>query len=148
MPSINIDFSEVAGGFEALPPGEYAVVVDKVELRESQSSENPYFNWELTVTEDGEHKTRKLWFMTSFAPKALWRMKETFENLGIYQDTMNFNIDEETNALLEPEVVGLPAVAVVVQEPYQGRTTNKVKNLLPADGAAPTGKASTGKSVR
>lgn len=148
MPNIAIDFSDVKGGFEALPAGEYAVVVDKVELRDG-SGEHPYLNWELVVTEDGEHKDRRLWFITSFSPKALWRMKETFENLGIYQDAMQFNIDDETRALLEPEVVGLPGVAVVIQEPYQDRVSNKVKNLLPAEGSAPTArKGAGGKSVR
>jgi hypothetical protein len=145
VPEISIDFSDVSGGFEALKQGEYAVVVDKVELRDSQTSDHPYLNWELVVTEEGEYKDRRLWFITSFAPKALWRMKETFENLGIFEDNMAFSIDEDTRALLQPQVVGLPARASVVIEPYQGRESNKVKTLLPAEGASPAGrKASSG----
>jgi hypothetical protein len=139
MPNISIDFSDVSSGFEALKQGEYDVVVEKVELREG-SGDHPYLNWTLSVTEDGEYRERKLWFITSFAPKALWRMKETFENIGIFEDNMAFNIDEDTNALLEPQVVGLPARAVVVVEPYQGRETNKVKTLLPPEGSSPAGR--------
>jgi hypothetical protein len=150
VPQVVIDFSEVSSTFDPLPSGEYAVVVDKVELRESQSSDNPYLNWEFSVTEEGEFKDRKLWFITSFAPKALFRMKETFESLGVYQDSMQFEIDDDTNELRSPEVVGLPGRAVVAVEPYQGQDRNKVVNILPAEGAAPTGrsKASGGKTVR
>ena len=54
MSTMKINFADVEGSFEALPEGAYPVVIEKVERRESKSSEHDYLNWELTVT-DGEH---------------------------------------------------------------------------------------------
>ena len=67
-----VDFGEVeeSRGFEAVPPGRYNIVVDQIELRDSQSSEHKYLNWQLTIA-DGEYHGRKLWHITSFAPGSL-----------------------------------------------------------------------------
>jgi hypothetical protein len=143
-----IDFSDVQTEFNALEPGEYDVVVAKVEMRESKSSEFPYLNWELDVIGEGDAKGRKLWFMTSFSPKAIWRMKEVFENLGVYQDNVSFNVDEDTNEVSDPELVGLPGRAVVVIEQYNGQDRNKVVTLLAADGQSGAGKKPGGKPGR
>jgi hypothetical protein len=48
--SIQINFAEVGSDFETIPEGSYPIVVDKAEVRESKSSDNPYINWEMTIT--------------------------------------------------------------------------------------------------
>jgi hypothetical protein len=133
MPEFKIDFEEVES-FAAIPQAEYPVVVEEVELRESQSSEYPYLNWKLKVTE-GEYEGRFVWMMTSMSPKALWRLKETLDNLEVPLDDFNMVVDEDTNFVIEPQLVGLPALAPVREDEYQGRITNKVDMLLPVGGA-------------
>lgn len=132
MPEFNIDFNEVES-FAALPAGEYPVIVEEVELRQSQSSENPYLNWKLKITE-GEFQNRFVWMMTSMSPKAMWRLKETLDNLEVPLDDFHMVVDEDTNLVVEPELVGLAAMAPVREDEYQGRITNKVDMLLPIHG--------------
>jgi hypothetical protein len=43
-------------------------------------------------------------------------------------------VDEDTNFVTEPALVGLPAMAPVREDEYQGRINNKVDMLLPVDG--------------
>jgi hypothetical protein len=139
MTSINVDFSDVEGGFEVLPAGEYAVVVQKVVLRDSQKSDYPYLNWTLEVTEPGDYEGRLQWFTSSFHPKALWRMKEVFENLGIFQENIDFEVEEDGDERIvtKPELVGLPARAVIKVKDYQGNEKNDVDTLISAEPSGP-----------
>jgi len=128
MAKLTVDFSD-AESFDAVPAGEYPVVVIEVEVRESQRSEHPYLNWELEITE-GEATGRKLWMMTSLSPKALWRLQQVFENLGLPQDEVELEVDDDTGLVTEPELAGLPAVAPVTNEVYEGRERARVETLL------------------
>lgn len=156
MTGINIDFSEVSDGFETIPEGEYAVVIEKVLLREPKNprpDSKPYLNYTLKITEPGEFEDRLLWFTSSFMPKALWRMKQVFENLGVYEDEIKFEFaDGENNEtiLVSPALVGLPAKAVVEVVPHyakEGETQNQVETLVSADGAKGPQKTTAGKST-
>jgi hypothetical protein len=137
MTSINVDFSDVEGGFEVLPAGEYPIVITKVVLRDSQKSEYPYLNYTLEVTEtpdgvEADAEGRLLWFTSSFHPKALWRMKEVFENLGIFEENIQFEVEEDGDEriVVKPALVGLPAKAVVKVKDYQGNDKNDVETLI------------------
>jgi len=142
---VTVDFSDVQE-FEPLGKGEYPVVVSKVEFREPQTEDKyPYLNWELDVT-DSENKGRKLWFITSLAPRALFRMKEVFENLGLPSDAVNIDYDEESMLVTEPELVGLPAIAVVSVRMYEGRSQDSVDTLLSSDTPARGAKKTAGKA--
>ena len=81
---IKINFADIQGGFEPLPEGEYEVVVETVEVRESGSSDNDYLSWELKVLDD-EFEGRRLWMITSLGPKALWKLKDTLIALGVIE---------------------------------------------------------------
>jgi hypothetical protein len=129
MAKVTVDFSE-AESFEAIPDGEYACVIDEAELRESKSSDYPYINLTLSVAE-GEHEGRKLWATASLHPKALWRTKELFENLGINGEAIDLDVDEDSNAVLDPEFVGMPVTAVVSSEiAEQGANKGKLRNVV------------------
>jgi len=129
MAKVTVDFSE-AESFEAIPDGEYPVVIAEAELRESKSSDYPYINLTLEVAE-GEHEGRKLWATASLHPKALWRTKELFENLGLEGESLDLDVDEDTNAILEPEFVGMPAIAVVSSEiAEQGARKGQLRNVV------------------
>lgn len=134
MSRLKLDFSEIES-FEAMDKGEYLCVVDEVEHRDSDTYGKEYdsLEWRLTVTEDGPYKGRKLWFYTSFSPKALWRMKQVFENLGFADNEIDVEVDEDTNLIIEPQLTGMPVMAVVVQGSYEGRVTNSVDTLLSPD---------------
>lgn len=141
MTRVTVDFSDVQE-FEPLGKGEFPVLVEKVEYREAQTEDKyDYLNWELTVS-DGEFQGRKLWFITSLSPKALFRMKDIFENLGLPSDVVEIDYDEDTNLVTEPELSGIPAVAVVSTRMYEGRTQDNVDTLISAD-SAPRGAKKT-----
>ena len=132
MPRTPIDFSE-AEGFEPLEKGEYECVVAKTEYREAtEEGKFDYINVELEVTESG-FEQRKLWTNMSFSPKALWMTKENFEALGVYEEQMEVEYDEDTMEVTYPEMTGLPVKAVVSVGQYNNRPTNNVDRLIPID---------------
>lgn len=150
MSTMKINFADVEGSFEALPEGAYPVVIEKVERRESKSSEHDYLNWELTVT-DGEHKERKLWMITSLSPRALWKLKDVLDALGYdTEGELDFEFDEgqvveqsQGPLLLSPQLAGEPAIAVVKNELYNEKERNRVEELV---AAAPPGPKKTSSS--
>jgi hypothetical protein len=139
MPQITVDFSQVET-YEALPPGEYPVVIDAIELRQSESSEHPYLNFTLVVPE-GEYANRKLWFIGSLSPKALFRLKAVFDSFGLTDEQTTLDVDDATGVLLNPQLVGLPALAVVANEMYQGQLRSRVNELIGSEGIAGGGAA-------
>ena len=135
MARVTVDFSEIEE-FEPMPKGDYAVLVDKLEYRVAQEADKyDYISWELVVTEPGEFNNRRLWFITSLSPKALFRLKDILENLGLYEDELEIDYDEESMMVTSPEVTGMPAMATVSQRPYEGRIQNDVVALTSMDGA-------------
>ena len=157
MTRVGVDFSDIEE-FSPIEKGTYPAVVAKAEMRlaEETGKEYNYINWEFDLTE-GEFKGRKQWMVTSFSPKALWRMKEMFENIGIYQDELEIDYDEETKLITDPEVSGLPCVLEVSKKLYEGRQTNQVDAVLAPEGGpakkttsrakkAPAGAKKTGTS--
>jgi len=130
MPTLDLDFSSVQD-YDVLDSGEYPVVVKKVVLRDSKSQPGEkYLNWDLEIT-DGDAEGRHLFFMTSLKANALWRLKAVFENLGIFQEHMALEVDEETGEIYGPELSGLVGLASVSQEVYEKKLQNKVDDLLP-----------------
>lgn len=146
MGSMKINFAEVEGSFQPMPEGQYEVIIDKVEVRESKSSDHNYLNWELVVQDD-ENEGRRLWMITSLSPKALFRLKDVFSALGLDVEADDFELvwDEEVEVtpqsgplVLEPDITGMACVAVVRNEVYDGKERNKVDEILSADNATPT----------
>lgn len=133
MAKVNVDFSEVQE-FEALEKGEYSAIIFKATYVEPASEDKyPYLNVEFDVTEPGS-ENRKLWKVWSLSPKALWRMKQDLENLGFdVEEGLDIDYDEDTMEVTEPEVAGMPCIAVVEQRTYEGRIQNDVKTVLSAD---------------
>lgn len=145
MAGIKINFSEVEGGFEPLPEGSYEVIIERVEVRESNSSDNDYLNWEFKVTED-DFEERRLWMITSLSPKALFRLKDNFLALGVLEEDEDMELEWEDDIditpkegprLIEPELEGLACTVTVGNEVYEGRERNKVVDLQAADAPKP-----------
>lgn len=145
MTRMTVDFSQTES-YEPLPPGEYPVVIDAIELRQSENSEHPYLNFTLKVSE-GEFQNRNLWFIGSLSPKALFRLQSVFGSFGLDSQIVELDIDDASGVLLEPQLVGLPAIARVQNEMYQGSLRNRVQELIGLEGAktsAPSTAVSSG----
>ena len=72
---------EPEGPPEVVPAGTYQAVV--LGVTEAVSSrEYKYWRWELMPARPFVHAQSRLWFVTSFAPRALWRKKEWIEVLA------------------------------------------------------------------
>jgi hypothetical protein len=137
MSKLNVNFADVET-FDLIPVGTPLVEVEQVEAKESQSSEFPYLNWKLRIVEDDEDWEesfvgRYLWLMTSLSPKALFRLKQVFENIGVDDEDIDLEVDDDTNLVTEPELVGIRAYAPVRHEPYNGEQRARVSTLLPED---------------
>jgi hypothetical protein len=138
MGGLSVNFAEIEGSFEPLPEGEYECVVERVEVRDSNSSDHDYLNWELKVL-DEEYEDRRLWMITSLSPKALFRLKDVFVALGVIDGDEELEIEWEDDVditskegplVTNPELEDLPCVAVVTNEVYDGRERNRVQELV------------------
>lgn len=137
MAGARINFAEVEGGFDVLPEGQYECVIERVEVRESNSSDYNYLNFELKVTNE-DYEDRRLWFIRSFSPKALPMMKDTFVALGVIEEDeeVDFEWDEDVDitpkegpVLTNPDLEGIECVARVSNEMYDGTERNRVNGL-------------------
>lgn len=143
MPKLTVDFSDVKE-FEALPKGEYLCLIQEAKIvHPATEDKHPYVNLTLKVTEEGEFKDRMLWARWSLSPKALFRMKNDLENLGLPADEVDIDYDEDSDMITSPELVGLPVIATVTTRTYEGRDQNDVQVLRSPDGAAKVGQKKT-----
>lgn len=116
---LNLDFSSVPSR-EPLAEGVYTLRIAKVEETTS-STNNPMLKVEYDVL--GVEGNRKLWDNFVLIDKALWKLKELFDALGI-----------DTSSIVEmdvQELVGLEVQAKVVQDTYNGDIVNRVKKIMP-----------------
>ena len=143
MPKVNVDFSDVQD-FEPLEKGEYEGVIEKVTFVEAvQEDKFPYLNVELTLT-DAPGGQSKAWIIWSLSPRALFRMKDDFDNLGLPADEIEIDYDEDTMLVTEPELAGMPVV-IVCDKPrsYEGRLQTNAVALLAQEGAVKKGAKKT-----
>lgn len=140
MTRVNINFAEVEGGFEAIPEGTYLCEIEKVECRQSKSSEHDYLNWEFKILDDPDHEGQHLWMITSLSPRALFRLKDVFQALDVLEDEMNLDFDDDVDItptagprMLEPDVEGLTCYVVVTNEVYENKERNRVNEVRSAE---------------
>jgi len=106
-------------------------------VAQKEGAEYPYVKFELEVTE-GLHTGHKLWTNKSVAPKSLWSLMALLKGLGVEiatDEPVDFEVDDESGAILEPELIGLVGLAAVDQREWQGRTVNDVAAVYPIGGA-------------
>lgn len=148
MTTYNVSFADVEGQDRTpIKAGKYDVVVNGIEMRQSDNSEHTYLNWELEIT-DGEHEGRKLWMITSLSPKALWNLQGVMQSFGYEDEEIEFEVDEDTNMLLSPDLTGEAGEATVVNKLYEGRPQAKVTNLVGGEAKPKKRSSSNGKATR
>lgn len=137
---MSINFAEVEGSFAPLPEGEYECTVERVEVRESKSSDHNYLSWELEVTEEG-NEGRRLWMITSLSPKALFRLKDVLVALGVTDGDEELLLEWEDDVditpgegplVISPALDGLACTAIVTNEVWEGKERNRVNELAGA----------------
>jgi hypothetical protein len=99
-----MDFSGVGEGFTLLPEGEYTCVVKKISLEDGQKGK--YLLWTLIVG-TGEYKGTELRHNTSFAPTALFNLRNTIIACGfdVPKDKFNVNTDLYINKVIGANIV-------------------------------------------
>ncbi len=123
--SISINLTGVkTEGFDAVPPGRYSAAVYEVEQKFGKASGSPYLNWTFRVT-DGDFEGRRIWYMTSLKPEALWNFKRTAVALGEDAALLAGEYDFDPD-----EFQGRECVIQVGNETYNGEVRSKVTRVL------------------
>lgn len=119
--SVSVDLSGVESTRKAIPEGTYSVVVNKAELKDSQSG-NPMIALEFEV-DQGTHKGVKLYENCSLQPQALFKLKAVLQGLGFPIPKGNFNLDAD-------ELVGMSCEVEVGNEIYEGKKKSRILEYL------------------
>jgi hypothetical protein len=108
MPTINVGLDKVES-FTSLPEGKYLGSVDKIEFREARDPTKFDQLMATYLVIDGDHTGSKQSEFLSLSPKAAFRLKRWFDKFGL-GDVENLEIDDDTNLLIEPDLVGVNVI--------------------------------------
>ncbi len=101
-------------------PGWHLVRVLGVEEKESQSSEFPYFTWELEISDpDNEFNGQKFWLNTSLSPKALSMLKRFVKACGVEWTPEGIHTED---------VLGSELEVLNKHREYDGEPQNNITN--------------------
>ncbi|MBT9168105.1 MAG: hypothetical protein DDT19_01450 [Syntrophomonadaceae bacterium] len=131
---VRVDFTGVSSGFEKIEPGVYLARVKKIEQRMSQA-QKPYLNWVFVII-GGDYDGRNVFYMTSLAPNALWKLKDVLAKaFGYSRRDLAGEFDLDTEALIGEEIA-----VVIGEEEYNGEMRDRVIDVVSASavGEGPT----------
>ncbi len=120
---VKVDWKEVAKQ-ELIPEGKVVARHDKVEERTAKETQNPYWNFEFTITQPEEVVGRKVWDVFMLDTKSLWKLRAFCDCIGIELEGQR-DIDTD-------ELVGQDVGLVITHETYEGRERNRVKGYFAA----------------
>lgn len=107
MAVVKVDWDSMESNeFELLEPGTYPARIEKIEQKKGRGGYD-YLNFTYFL----EEQNQRIWDIYSFSPKALWKMKQDFEKLGL-DVTGEFDTDE----LIGRDVI----LTIIQQDHYQG----------------------------
>lgn len=120
MATIQVNLSSVET-YDDLPIGTYEAEVDKITWRDAkEKGKFPQFMVTYSVV-DGDHLGRKSTEWLSLSPKAAFRLKKWFAKFG-EGDSDNLEVDDDTNELTEPDLVGVRVIFKVSADGDRFRT--------------------------
>lgn len=129
MPTIPVNLGNVEA-YENLPLGEYLGQIDKIVYKEPrEAGKFPQLMVTYTVI-DGEQLGRKSSEWLSLSPKAAFRLKKWFAKFGL-DDTENLDVDDDTNELNDPDLIGYQVIFKVHEDkPRPGETDPSIRTSL------------------
>ncbi len=123
--AVTVDFTGVDKGTKRrIPAGDYAFKVDKCYEDVSQSGNNMVV-FECVISE-GKHKGFRAWVQCAITPKALWKLRQMLEALGVEVPQGKFK-------LVPKKYVGLEFGATVEDDTYEGKTRSKIADVFQLD---------------
>lgn len=124
----NVDETKT-GGFEALPAGIYAAIIEEVELTDSKKG-SPMLKWTFKLT-NKEYKNRKMFNYTLLDKDfGVAMLKKTIMCSEAQVDFDSFDIEQFVK---DGEAVGLPIGLKLGIQNYNGEKRNNVKDVLPVE---------------
>lgn len=127
MGFLRVDYSE-AGGFDALPVGEYEAIVSAVEVTQTKGGEGkekkPMLKATLTIREDVEQagKKRKLFDNMVWQDSLMWKFQQVAKAVQIPEGEDIETLEDFANA------IAYKAVRIRVgQRTYNGEVQNDIK---------------------
>lgn len=147
MPTIPVNLGDVVA-FESLPVGQYLAEIEKVTYREPREEGKFPQLQVLYAVIDGDHVGRKQSEFLSLSPKAAFRLKKWFNKFGL-GDVDNLDVDDETNELTEPDVIGARVIFKVYEDkPKPGETEPQMRcELVSYEDDAPAASTPAPKSA-
>jgi hypothetical protein len=126
---IKVDFAQEEGGGRArVPEGDYRLKVAKVKHTTSERSGNPMLVWTFQIV-GGNHDGKNIVDNTVLVPKALFRLRQLLEALGV-------NVPKRMVSLPLKKLVGKELGANLVDgEPYgeRNRVSSEVNEYMSLD---------------
>lgn len=116
--------------FSPLPVGEYTVIIIDSGEKPTKAGDGSYLELTLEVV-DGEYHGRKLWDRLNLNNRSEKAKQIAMRTLSAIQRAVGVPSPQDS-----AELHGLPMIAVVAQEEYDGRTKNVVKAYKPKAVAA------------
>lgn len=119
--------SGAATSYDPLPEGEYNFVVEKAEATNSKKGD-PQLVLTLKVTDEGEHKNRKLWHRMTFIPGNGVGLAINFRQIDTLGGTP---ILEQGGSLAQVAgfLTGKTGLARVIQKEWNDKLQNEVKDI-------------------
>jgi hypothetical protein len=139
MPQIAVNLGDVAA-WESLPFGKYLGEITATKYIEAKAADKfPQIQVTYLVIEgDSTGKSQSQWL--SLSPKAIRFTKRFFDKFGL-GETANFDVDDDTDDLLDPDIIGYRVIFEVApdrKDPDRIRTDLvSVEEDAPAPAPAP-----------
>jgi len=121
METFNVDFTGVSNNENKfyVEPGMYNVKITNVTKGKKEGSEYPYLMWEFKLLDNDE---LALNVVTSLSPKALFKLKELLEAVGL-------TVPEGTLKINPSDYLGKIAKAEITDREYNGKVYSNIVKL-------------------
>ena len=102
MPRINVNLTEVEGGFEIFPDGQYLVeITEKTKIAKSDAG--PYVRWIARIQDPEEYADKMISWTSSFQPQALWNLKDLLDKIDVPYEVDGFELEDTFGKILMVE---------------------------------------------
>lgn len=125
MAKFNVDFSNVGEGFSLPEEGEYICKVKSISLEEGAKAK--YLKWTLVIG-TGPNKGSQVFHHTSFAPAALFNLRNTLIACGLSVPQSSFQVNTD---LCIGKIVGITLVHQEYEKDGQKKKSARVQDIYP-----------------